>query len=456
MTYVSYVMWFTIKQAVLSTFLTIPLGVLIARAIVWNHTWGPARLCLKLLGLPLITPALVGILGFIVLFGDIFNVFSLSGIITAHVVFSSPFVALFMINAWRLIPEEHYKLAAQLQLSSFYIFYYVELPQLRKALFEVSWICFCLFLNSFTTVMVLGGGPQKTTLCVALYQSLFFLYNPEQGFHFAELQLLLTLSLAAATFIFKALPGGYSLKVQTFPNLVSSSQKPFIWLGFGLILFPLFVVIVPSLSALSQALHNPLLWQSFIKSLTLSLLLGPLSAFLTFIFVRHEMFFGKPLASLYLLVPPAFIGALLFYLSLNMPKVSSDVYLTIVQLFIILPFSFRVLQGPYMALKSTYGPTVASLGLSSFQRLRLIEWPLLKKPLATILGLGFALSFGDFQSLAFFAHPEIPGLSSLLYQQMTLHFDESMGTALILLTLCYFLYQLPHWILKTYDRTYTS
>lgn len=124
------------------------------------------------------------------------------------------------------------------------------------------------------------------------------------------------------------------------------------------------------------------------------------------------------------------------------------------QFFIVLPFSLRLLRGPYQILQMTYYPTSHSLGLSSFQRFFLIEWPLLKKPLATALGLSFALSLGDFQSLAFFASPDIPGLSSLLYMQMgKYNFEESMGTALILLLLCYFIYQLPQWILRTNVRT---
>ncbi len=453
MSYELYVFWFTVKQAALSTLFTIPLGVLIARAIVWNNTYKPAQICLKILGLPLITPALVGILGFMSLASPFFNIYSLLGIIAVHVVVYSPFVALFMINAWRFIPEEHYRLSIQLHFSSVHVFKFVEVPQLRKPLLEISWVCFCLFLNSFTTIMILGGGPQKTTLSVALYQSFFFFYDSKQGVNFASVQLLLTLSLAIFTIVFKVLPVGSSLKAPAFPNLSAPFQKPIIWLAGMLVFLPLSVVIVPSLMILPQTLCNPLLWKSFLKSLSLSLFIGPISVILTLCLVRYETLFTKPLASLYLLVPPAFISTLLFIFSLKFPQLSPEVFLIIIQLFIILPFSFRLLRGPYTSLQAIYRPTAISLGLSQWQRFHLIEGPLLKKPLATILGLGCALSLGDFQSLAFFESPEIPGLSHLLYQQMVRQFDEGMGTAFILLFLCFFLYQLPSWILRIYDRT---
>ncbi|MBS0272391.1 MAG: ABC transporter permease subunit [Proteobacteria bacterium] len=456
MNYELYVFWSTLKQAVISTVLTIPLGVLIARALVWNHSWKWSRLCMKILGIPLITPALVGILGFITLMSGIFNVYSLAGIIAVHVIFYSPFAALFMINAWCFIPEEHYRLASQLGFSSFRIFYFIEFPQLKKTFIEVTWVCFCLFLNSFTTIMVLGGGPQKTTLSVALYQSFFFFYDPHQGIKFASLQLLLTFSLAMFTFAFKILPLGASLKTPTFSNLGSPFQKPIVLVTLAMILLPLGVVLIPALHAFPQTILNPLLWQSFFKSLSLGLCVGPLSAALSFLLVKHESIFTKPMASLYLLFSPALMGAGLFLVSLDAPQIPSEVFLIVFQLLIILPFSFRLLRGPYLYLQTTYKSTAQSLGLSSFQWFRLIEWPLLKKPLAMALGLGGALSCGDFQSLAFFPSSDVPGLSHLLYQQIARHFEEGLVTATVLLFCCYFLYQFPHWILKAHDRIKSS
>lgn len=454
MSYSLYVFLFTFKQAFFSVLLTVPLGILMARALVWNREWAPTQFCLKLLGIPLITPALVGLLGFIALAGYFFNVYSFIGILLAHLVFYSPFVALFMINSWRFIPEEHYRLAAQLQLSPWQIFARMEAPQLRKPMIEITWITFCLFLNSFTTIMILGGGPHRTTLSVALYQSLFFFYDPAQGFNYAGLQLLLSLGLAVGTVLFKGLPYGSSLKMPALPSLISNGQKPLVIFSLFLILAPLMVVASFSFFSLPKALSNPMLWQALSRSLLISLSVGPLSLLLTLIFVKYETIFSKSLASLYLLLPPALLGAFLFYISLEWDFFPPEVFLFLMQFFIVLPFSLRLLRGPYQILQMTYHPTSHSLGLSSFRRFFLIEWPLLKKPLATALGLSLALSLGDFQSLAFFASPDIPGLSSLLYMQMgKYNFEESMGTALILLLLCYFLYQLPQWILRTNVRT---
>src|SRR3990167_1038829 len=145
MTYSFYVFLFTLKQAFFSTLMTVPLGILMARALVWNQGWKPAQFCMKILGIPLIMPALVSILGFITLAGYFFNVYSFTGILLAHLVFYSPFVALFMINSWHFIPEEHYKLSTQLKFSSWQIFTRLEAPQLRKPMIEITWISFCLF-----------------------------------------------------------------------------------------------------------------------------------------------------------------------------------------------------------------------------------------------------------------------------------------------------------------------
>ncbi len=452
MSYAYYVFWFTVKQATLSVLLAVPLGGLIARAIVWNHTWWPARLCLSLLGLPFITPVLVGILGFITLFSGLFNVYSLFGIVVAHVLFSSPFVAHFMINAWRFIPEEHYRLATQLHFSSTNILYLIEIPQLRKSLLEVSWICFCLFLNSFTLIMVLGGGPQKTTLSMALYQSLFFFFDSEEGIKFASLQFLLTFSLIFFTYFFKVLPSEGSLKIPSFPPLTAPFQKPLVWIALLIIFLPIMVVIFPSLKAAPMVLQSALLWQSLAASLSLSFWIGPLSVFLALAFVSTQSVVGKPLASLYFLLPPALIGTVLFFLSLQTPFIPSTFFLGIMQVLYILPFAYSLLASSYNSIKTTYGPTALSLGLSRLQRFILIEWPLVKRPLATALGMSCALSVGNFASLAFFDSSGTPGLTKLLYEQMGRHFDESMITAVLLLFCCYILYQLPHWVLRTHDR----
>ncbi len=453
MNYVFYVFWFTLKQAALSTLFTIPLAVLIARAIVWNHRWWPARVCLKLLGLPLITPALVGILGFITLTGGFFNIYSLAGIVGVHVVFYSPWIALLLVNAWRLIPEEHYRLASQLHFSSRHTFYFIEWPQLRKSLAEIAWICFCFSLNSFTAVMVLGGGPQKTTLSAGLYHSLFFFYDFEQVAYFVSLQLILTLSLAAGTILLKALPHGASLKRPSLPDLKDSAQKPFVWVGLGLICLPLVVILGPSLASLSSTFQSSLLWQALRKSLTLAICLGSLTAVISLCLVLSGRQSLKYFASFHFLFPSTLLGVLLFFLSLKMPHMSQEFFMGVMQILLILPFTFLVLERAYRTLETTYGSTVLSLGFSPFQKFSLIQWPLLKKPFATALGLGSALSAGDFPSLAFFANPDCPGLAGLFYQQMGRHFEKCMGTAFILLLLCYFLYQLPHWILRTHDRT---
>ncbi len=453
MNYISYVFWFTLKQALFSTLFTIPLAVLIARAIVWNQRWWPARLCMKLLGLPLITPALVGILGFITLMGGLFNIYSLAGIVTVHVVFYSPWIALLLVNAWRLIPEEHYRLGCQLHFSSKQIFYFIEWPQLRKSLLEVIWICFCFSLNSFTTIMVLGGGPQKTTLSAGLYHSLFFFYDFEQVTYFVSFQLILTFSLAVLTLLFKPLPQGSSLKRPSLPDLKDSSQKPFVWVGLSFICLPLAVILVPSLTAFSLTLQNPLLWQALKKSLILAVCFGSLSAIISLSLVMSGWRSLKYLASLHFLFPSTLVGVFLFLLSLKIPSLPQEFFLGVMQVLLILPFTFLLLERSYRTLEATYGKTTLSLGLSPFKKFSLIQWPLLKKPFVTALGLGSALSAGDFPSLAFFSSSDCPGLSSLFYQQMGRHFEKCMGTALILLVLCYFLYQLPHWILRTHDRT---
>ncbi|MDI9640460.1 hypothetical protein QM565_32695 [Geitlerinema splendidum] len=164
--------------------------------------------------------------------------------------------------------------------------------------------------------MILGGGPHRTTLSLALYQSLFFFYDPAQGFNYAGLQLLLSLGLAVGTVLFKSLPHGSSLKMPALPFLKSNFQKPLVIFSLFLILAPLVVVAGFSFFSLPKTLSNPMLWQALSRSFLISLSVGPLSLLLTLIFVKYESLFSKSLTSLYLLFPPALLG---FFFVLYLP-----------------------------------------------------------------------------------------------------------------------------------------
>ena len=79
-----------------------------------------------------------------------------------------------------------------------------------------------------------------------------------------------------------------------------------------------------------------------------------------------------------------------------------------------------------------------SLGLDGFDRLRLVEWPVLR-PALLLAGLIAALvSLGDFGVVAFFGSENFITLPLLLYQRLgSYRTSDAAGIALVLLLLCF-------------------
>jgi thiamine transport system permease protein len=80
----------------------------------------------------------------------------------------------------------------------------------------------------------------------------------------------------------------------------------------------------------------------------------------------------------------------------------------------------------------------AALGISGWNRTRLIDWPKLRGPIGFCLGLAFSLALGDLSAIALFGRDDMATLPLLLYQQMGAYrMEEANATAVLLLILSF-------------------
>src|SRR3546814_16944989 len=78
-----------------------------------------------------------------------------------------------------------------------------------------------------------------------------------------------------------------------------------------------------------------------------------------------------------------------------------------------------------------------SLGIAGWQRLRLIEWPGLRRPVALALAVAATLSLGDLGVIALFGSQDFTTLPLLLYQAMGgFRMAEAAVIAALLALLC--------------------
>ena len=139
--YLRQIVSFTLWQASLSTLLSIGIAIPVARAFARQSSFPGRRLLLQLLGLPVVTPVIVAVLGIIVVYGqsgilrDSLELvglswsgrfYGLTGILVAHVFFNLPLSVRMLLPAWDRIPSENWRLTAQLGMNSRQLFRWLE------------------------------------------------------------------------------------------------------------------------------------------------------------------------------------------------------------------------------------------------------------------------------------------------------------------------------------------
>ncbi|MGS3143281.1 thiamine/thiamine pyrophosphate ABC transporter permease [Aeromonas sanarellii] len=476
--YLRHVLGFSLWQALLSTLLSLAIAIPVARALARRRFRG-RRLLLKLFGLSLVLPVIIAIFGMVAVHGrqgwlpqllhglglDPGNyLYGLFGILLAHVFFNMPLAARLILQSIESIPESSWRLASQLGMRSSHIFRLLEWPLIRAILPGLASLIFMLCFTSFTTVLALGGGPKSTTLEVAVYQALRFDFDLATAGGLALVQLLLTLVLLLLQH-----------KLQTTPASRIESRRPCLrpdrrqagtlWvdlaaLGLGLAIFlpPLLAIVVAGFNpGLLTALGSHQLWQAGGQSLMIALAAGSLATLLgagLLLTSRHlrvrdrkrrAAALWEASGSMILMIPAVVLSTGLFILFMPFADVFAlgPWLVVLVNALMALPYVLRTLSAPMQLVVRQYDRLADSLGVRGLHRLRLVEWPLLRRPLALAMALSMILSLGDLGAIAMFGSQTLTTLPWLLYQQLgSYRLTEAAATALLLLTLCFSLFWL--------------
>ncbi|OIX91896.1 thiamine/thiamine pyrophosphate ABC transporter permease ThiP [Pantoea sp. Ae16] len=474
--YLHHVLAFSFEQALLSALCSVLPAVLLARALYRRRFPGRALL-LRLCAMTLVLPVLVAVFGLLSVYGRSgwlaqlctllgipyhFSPYGLQGILLAHVFFNLPLATRMLLQALESIPPEQRQLAAQLGLRGWNLFRLLEWPWLRRQILPTAALIFMLCFASFATVLALGGGPQATTLELAIYQALSFDYDPGRAALLALLQLSCCLLLVLLSQRFsKAIPAG-SQTLQGWRDPQDSgfarvSDTLLIALALLLLLPPLAAVVVDGVrGGVAGALQQPALWQATLTSLRIALGAGALCVILTMMLLwssrelrqrqRRASAQALELSGMLILAMPGIVLAsgffLLFTATSGLPA-RADGLVIFTNALIAIPYAMKVLENPMRDIAARYAPLCASLGLSGLNRLKLIELRLLKRPLAQALAFACVLSIGDFGAVALFGNADFRTLPWYLYQQIGAYRGaDGAATALLLLLLCLLLFTL--------------
>lgn len=471
--YVARVAGFSLFQALLSVLCSIAPGILVARAFARRPQFPGRTALLNLFGLPLVLPVIVAIFGIASVLGSngalatLARVLGLGGwsfpygipgILIAHAFFNMPLAVRLLLPAIESIPGETWRLATQRGMNSRQIFRWIEWPALRRVLPGAAGLVFLLCFTSFAVILVFGGGPAATTLEVAIFHAIRTEFDIPRAVILALLQVgicTLVVMTGHRFYLPTRVIRGEGSRTRRRDGEAFSARL----LDTLVIVFAALFVLAPLVATALRALGGPLLQvlalPAFREALGRSLLVG-CSAGL------FALLLGWPIAvaaqqlrlrlrlnriasavenatALNLVVSPIVLGAGLFVLLLPTGLVFQNglVLAAIVNSVVIVPFVLRTLSPALGRIGEHHDRPCRALGIRGWNRLRLIDWPLLRPDIGRALALAVGLAIGDLTAIALFGTESSATLTLLLHRLMASYrMPEAAVVAALLTLLC--------------------
>jgi thiamine transport system permease protein len=490
---------FTLYQSVLSTLLTLALGLPVA--FLFARYEFPGKSFLRTLTvIPFMLPTVVVAAGFTALLGPrgwvnivMMRLFrlefppvtfagTLGAILLAHVFYNTTIVIRIVSNALSHLDPRLEQAARTLGANPRHVFWRITFALLRPSILAAALLVFIFDFTSFGVILLLGG-PGFSTLEVEIYKQAMYFFNIPLAALLSLIQLLCTLVfsiiysrllthsivsinpranpairprnlsqrlfvtfLCSLLFIFYALPLS-SLPLRSVVRLEADQGQPG-QTHYGLsgdYYKELFVnkrdsiFYVPPFDALGNSLSYAALTVVF------SLALGfPVAAALV-----HPGRLAR-LLDPFLLLPlgaSAVTLGLGLIITFNKPLfasqfrlVSSPVLLPIAHTIIALPFVIRSLQPALASIPDRLRQAAAVLGASPRQVWLSVDWPIVGRATLSAAIFAFTISLGEFGATSLVVRPEYPtmpiAIARFLSQPGGLNYGQAMAMATIMMLTC--------------------
>jgi thiamine transport system permease protein len=463
--YLGRVLAFSVTQAILSTVLSLVLGIGLALALARRRF--PGRdLVLAILGTTMVMPTMVAVFAVFAVYGrsgwlaDLlaflgweggFSVFGYPGILIAHVFLNGPFVARITLDGLNQVPAEHWRLATAFGFTPFQIFRHLDWPVLRVGLPGIAGLIFLMCFKSFAIVLALGGGPSRSTLEVAIFEALKIDLDFGRVAWLALIQLAICLSMTALLhWAFTRPPVGHTIRSLVHrPDAKNDGLKVLdtvVLAVSALFIAPLAFSVLTGIRNMLDVIDVDLL-QAFATSLAVAAAAAILACILALALAsaarRRRIVLRSPrMAAFYdflpdtlLAVPPFALTAGLFLMIQRFgdPSTAGLILLPLINGLAAVPFAYRYVAPHLLTTEERYGRVAASLGITGWSKLTIMDWPALKRPLAAGFALAMALSFGDFGIIALFGGTELVTLPYLLYERLGAYrLDEAAAIGLVI------------------------
>ncbi len=482
------VTFFTFYQAVLSTLLTLIIGIPSAYLFA-RYDFRGKSLLRALTTVPFMLPTVVVAAGFNALMGPrgwvnlslmhgfglsappITFVGTLGAILAAHVFYNTTIVIRIVGNALSHLDPKLEQAARSLGADGRGVWWDVILPLLRPSILAASLLVFLFDFTSFGVILLLGG-PYFSTLEVQIYIQALQLLNLPLAALLGLIQLLCT--LAFSVIYTRALAHS---SVQTAPRSdqanvrrSKSGREKLFLTGMSILLFcmfilPMLALPLRSVSRLDADRSQTTQFQAgfttdyytelFINSRNSIFYVPPVQAALNSLgyagaTVVLSLLLGLPAASalakpgrLEKILDPILIiplGASAVTLGLGFivafSRWLSDPWLVpLAHTLVALPFVVRTLQPALASIPDRLRQAAVSLGASPFRAWQTVDWPILRRATLSAATFAFTISLGEFGATALLARPDYPTIPIAIYRFLSQPGGQNYGQAMAMATL---------------------
>jgi molybdate transport system permease protein len=208
-------LWLSLRLAVFTVLLLLPLGILVGRQLAWRDFAGKG-VVEALVALPLVLPPTVFGYYLLVAFGAASPlgqlwqaafghplVFTFEGLLLASIIFNLPFAIQPMQRGFEAIAPELREAAACCGMSPWQALLKVELPLAWPGILTAMVLSFAHTLGEFGIVLMVGGSiPGETrTVAIAIYDRVQA-FDDAAAAQMSALLLAISLATIALTFAF--------------------------------------------------------------------------------------------------------------------------------------------------------------------------------------------------------------------------------------------------------------
>lgn len=454
-------------QAFLSTLISLIAGALLALALARLHAGVLRRSALAVLGVMTALPGIVIIFAVISVYGRSgwgagifdglghridFSIYGLHGIVLAHAALNGPVAARVFFYALQGNPQEQMRLAAVLRFTPVQVFRFCDWPVLQRVLPGLAALIFLMCFTSFAIVLALGGGPRNATLEVAIYELIRVEADFSRAAMLAILQIMICgmiVTIAGFSLMLPAASGDGRAVMRADAHALALKA------GDAIILFIAGVFLLSLIAAsLAGIFHIPAildtdLWLALATSLMIAIPAAIVSMVLAVAIAfaardAHYRMRWRGFALLHGAIPLAVIAVPPFALAAGLylvlrpllgPALMGWVLVPFINGMMALPFVYRLLESPLMTNEEKFGRIAAHLDMQGLNRFRIMDWPVVRRPLFAALALALALSLGDFGVATLFG-TELRTLPLLLHERLGAYrLDEASAIAGLLVLL---------------------